>query len=132
MSRLNIIVPAPYQELAQQLCEAIAEGDAGAGMFTTGVSPDGSEPATHYFSSGYIDDAFAALLPLTTPSEDGDTTRPGQVEVVEGMAAEAGFELPPGTIGALFAAIDVTDYYAVDLFTRLGQLGLTITQEATE
>lgn len=130
--RLNIIVPAPYQTLAQQLCEAIAEGDAGKGMFTTGVSPDGSEPATHYFSSGYIDDAFAALLPLTTPSDEGDTTRPGQVEVVEGMAAAAGFDLPPGTIGALFSAIDVTDYYAVDLFTRLAQLGLSIAQEATE
>ena len=92
----TIIVPAAFQQLAQGLCAAAAEGDAGKGMFTTGLSATGALPATHYISSGYIFDDFAALLPLTTvePStDDGEpdmvTERPGNVAFVEGLAAQA-------------------------------------------
>lgn len=132
--RLNIIVPAAYQQLAQSLCAAVAEGNAGEGMFTTGVGA--ADTATHYISSGYIEDGLAALLPLTTFSEvegeRAESTRPGNVAVVEQMAAQAGFELPPGTIGALFNAIDVTDYYAVGPFERLAQLGLSVITETQD
>lgn len=127
--RLNIIVPSDYQTLAQALCAAFAEGEAGTGMFTTPAGPAGIP--THYISSGYIADELAAPLPLTRVAEDGETTRPGQVAVVETMAAQAGFDLPPGTIGALFDAIDVTDVYEVGPHERLAQLGLAvITEEA--
>ena len=132
----NIIVPAAFQQLAQGLCEAAAEGDAGKEMFTTGLSPDGSAPATHYISSGYIFQEFADLLPLTAVNYDIEgspilSTRPGNVAVVEAMAAQAGFDLAPGTIGALFDAIDVTDVYEVGPHERLAQLGLAIiTEEA--
>ena len=128
-----IVVPAAFQQLAQGLCEAAAEGDAGKGMFTTGLSPDGSAPATHYISSGYIFQEFADLLPLTAVNYDIEgspilSTRPGNVAVVEAMAAQAGFDLAPGTIGALFDAIDVTE---VGPHERLAQLGLSIiTEEA--
>ena len=61
----TIIVPAAFQQLAQALCEAAAEGDAGKGMFTTGLSETGTEPATHYISSGHIYESLADLLPLT-------------------------------------------------------------------
>ena len=132
----NIIVPAAFQQLAQGLCEAAAEGDAGAGMFTTGLSADGTAPATHYMSSGYIFDDFAALLPLTTvePStEDGEpytvTERPGNVPVVEGLAAQAGITLPPGAIAALFDAIDVME---LGPWEAMEWLGLRIAQEAEE
>ena len=131
-----IVVPAAFQQLAQGLCEAAAEGDAGKGMFTTGLSPDGSAPATHYISSGYIFQEFADLLPLTAVNYDIEgspilSTRPGNVAVVEAMAAQAGFDLAPGTIGALFDAIDVTDVYEVGPHERLAQLGLAIiTEEA--
>jgi len=73
----TIIVPAAFQQLAQALCEAAAEGAAGKGMFTTGLSETGTGPATHYISSGYIFDDFAALLPLTTvetSTEEGSRT----------------------------------------------------------
>lgn len=40
-----VVVPAAFQQLAQGLCEAAAEGDAGNGMFTTGLSPGGTAPA---------------------------------------------------------------------------------------
>lgn len=122
----TIIVPAPFQALAQGLCEAAAEGDAGIGMFTTPLSVDGTEPATHYISSGPIATEFGDLLPLTTFDEDGaPTTRPGDVATVEAIATQAGFTLPPGTIAALFAAIDVTEQ---EPFTAMARLGLQIVQ----
>ena len=128
----TIIVPAAFQQLAQALCAAAAEGDAGAGMFTTGLSATGALPATHYISSGYIFDDFAALLPLTTvePSTDDGgsdtvTERPGNVPVVEGLAAQAGITLPLGTIAALFDAIDVME---LGPWGAMEWLGLQITQ----
>ena len=131
----SIIVPAAFQQLAQGLCKAAAEGDAGNGMFTTGLSATGALPATHYISSGYIADDFAALLPLTTvePStEDGEpdtvTERPGNVAVVEGLAAQAGITLPPGTIAALFDAIDVTE---LGPWEAMARMKLTIAQGET-
>ena len=126
----NIIVPAAFQQLAQGLCEAIAEGDAGRGMFTTGLSATGETPANHYISSGHIEQQFADILPLTTVNQDGEGlpdiyTRPGNVEAVEAVAAQAGVDLQPGTIAALFAAIDVS-YQGP--FEAMSRLGLSIAQ----
>ena len=127
-----MIVPAAFQALAQGLCEAMAERDAGKGMFTTGLSPNGEAPATHYISSGGIAPEFADILPLTTvtpTTEPGEpdviTTQPGNVSVVETMAAQAGITLPAGTIAALFSAIDVSDQ---EPFVAMARLGLQITQ----
>lgn len=127
-----IIVPAAFQQLAQGLCEAAAEGDAGKGMFTTGLSATGETPATHYISSGYIEQQFADILPLTTVNQDGEGlpdihTRPGNVEAVESIAAQAGIDLPPGSIAALFAAIDVS---AQGPYEAMSRLGLSFSQEA--
>lgn len=122
----TIIVPAAFQQLAQGLCEAAAEGDAGRGMFTTGLSADGTEPASHFISSGPIATEFGDLLPLTTFDEEGvSTTRPGAVATVEAIADQAGITLPAGTIAALFAAIDVTEQ---EPFTAMARLGLQIVQ----
>ena len=126
-------MPAAFQQLAQALCEAAAEGDAGKGMFTTGLSADGTEPASHYISSGPIYESFADLLPLTTVAyeeEDAaETTRPGDVETVEAIALQAGFTLPPGTIAALFDAIDVSEQGP---FEAMARLGLVMVQEVLE
>ena len=123
----TIIVPAAFQALAQALCEAAAEGDAGKGMFTTGLSADGTEPASQYSSAGYIEDTFAVILPLTTvtpAAEIGEPptieTRPGNVGLVEGIAAQAGITLPAGTIAALFDAIDVSEQGPFEAMARLG------------
>lgn len=117
----TIIVPAAFQQLAQALCEAAAEGDAGKGMFTTGLSDTGTEPASHYISSGPIATEFGDLLPLTTFDEDGvPTTRPGDVATVEAIAAQAGIDLPTGTIAALFNAIEVTEQEPFAVMARLG------------
>ena len=123
----TIIVPAAFQQLAQALCEAAAEGGAGKGMFTTGLSETGTEPATHYISSGAIFDDLAALLPLTTvePStDDGEpdmvTERPGNAAVVEGLAAQAGNTVPAGTAAGLFDALDVSEQGPFEAVARLG------------
>ena len=125
----TIIVPAQFQQLAQGLCAAAAEGDAGKGMFTTGLSETGTEPATHYISSGPIYESLADLLPLTTVAYEEDdaaeTTRPGNVETVEAIALQAGFTLPPGTIAALFDAIDVTE---LGPWAAMARLGLVMAQ----
>ena len=130
----TIIVPAAFQQLAQGLCAAAAEGDAGQGMLTTGLSETGTEPATHYISSGPIYESLADLLPLTTVAyeeEDAaETTRPGNVAFVEGLAAQAGITLPPGAIAALFYAIDVTE---LGPWAAMARLGLVMAQaEAVE
>ena len=129
----TIIVPAAFQQLAQGLCAAAAEGDAGEGMFTTGLSATGALPATHYISSGPIYESLADLLPLTTVAyeeEDAaETTRPGNVPVVEGLAAQAGITLPPGTIAALFDAIDVTE---LGPWAAMARMSLAIAQGDAE
>ena len=119
-----LIVPAAFQTLAQGLCEAMAEGDAGKGMFTTGLSPNGEAPATHYISSGGIVPEFADILPLTTVDEEGNVSiRPGNVAVVESLATQAGITLPAGTIAALFYAIDVSEQ---DPFAAMARLGIKL------
>ena len=128
----TIIVPAAFQQLAQGLCAAAAEGDAGAGMFTTSCGPaDGTEPTSCYISSGPIYETLADLLPLTKFDEDGQpTTRPGNVEAVEAIADQAGITLPAGAIAALFDAIDVTE---LDPWAAMARLGVQIVQaEAVE
>lgn len=56
----TIIIPAMLTPLARALAEAQSAG--GAGMFTTPLYT-GAE-ITHYISSGWIDEAYDAMLPL--------------------------------------------------------------------
>lgn len=50
-----MIIPAALQEQCQTIPGA-------SGMWTTGLSLDATAPATHYISSGLVDQAFADLL----------------------------------------------------------------------
>ncbi len=70
-------------------------------MFTTALSPTGTEPATHWISSGLIESEFADLLPL------GST--PGQPEVVHILAQQAGMFVSIDDITGLLAAVDVSE-----------------------
>ena len=57
----TIIVPAALVTKARELGAALAP--TGVGMYTTALSATGSNPATHYVSSGYIrQPPFADLL----------------------------------------------------------------------
>ena len=57
----TIILPASITPTCQALSEALS-GEAGSGMWTTGLSPTGAEPATHFISTGMISDEFAAMI----------------------------------------------------------------------
>lgn len=120
-----LIVPAPYAALARALCNGLAPGGSGSGMLTTGLSPTGTAPATHYISAGMIENTFAALLPLTSfDGEGAPTTTPGQPETIVTLAAGA---VTLAQAKALLAAIDVTEQ---DPFAAMARLGLKLVQQA--
>ncbi len=106
-----MIVPAEHADLARVLCETLA-GPGGAGMFTTALSPTGTEPATHWISSGLIESEFADLLPL------GST--PGQPDVVHSLALQSGMFVSIDDITGLLAAVDVSDQSPLEAMDRLG------------
>src|SRR5699024_4999207 len=49
----TMVVPAEHAPLARSLAAHLA-GPPGDGMWVVGLSEDGSEPATHYVSSGPV------------------------------------------------------------------------------
>lgn len=63
-----MIIPASLQAQCQTIPDA-------SGMWTTGLSLDGAAPATHYISSGLVDQAFADMLtsPIALSEELGVT-----------------------------------------------------------
>lgn len=128
-TNLTIILPTAAQALAQGLCVAAA-GEAGAGMFTTGLSATGEAPATHFISSGAIETQFAAILPIgtvTTVDEVETVERSaGNIEAVIQLAKDAGQTVDAQTIGGLFAALDVT---AQPPFAAMERLGLQLVTE---
>lgn len=125
-TNLTIIIPAAAQALAQALCTAAA-GEAGAGMFITGLSATGEAPATHFISSGAVEAKFAAILPLSTITtvDEVETVSKttGNIEAVIQLAKDAGQAVDAKTIGGLFAALDVT---AQDPFAAMERLGLRL------
>lgn len=128
-TNLTIILPKAAQTLAQALCVAAA-GEAGAGMFITGLSPTGEAPATHFISSGAVESKFAAILPIGTVTTVDEVTTversAGDVAAVIQLAKDAGQAVDAKTIGGLFAALDVT---AQDPFVAMARLGLQLVTE---
>lgn len=100
-----MIVPAEHAPLARTLCAGLA-GSGGEGMFSTGLSATGAGPATHYVSTGLIEDQFAAIL-ADTPT-------------VHALATDAGMTVTLAQITALLAACDVSDEPPHVAFARLG------------
>lgn len=119
----TLIVPTEQVEFARLLTATIA-GPSGAGMWTTPLSPTGDLPATHWISSGLIDQQFAALLPLTEYPADGDPVHtPGHPEVCAHLATEAGLAVTPVMVMALFEVSSVT---TEDAHTAMARMGLMI------
>lgn len=110
----TLIVPTAHVALARQLAETLA-GPAGQDMWTVPLSADGSEPATHWESTGWIGEDFALLLPLWAyeQADDGTWTghevSPGQPAMIVALAAEAGLEVSLEDVEALLAAADVSE-----------------------
>ena len=102
------------------------------GMWETPLSPTGAEPATHYISTGFIGEGFAALVPFATWAQEGDPPewvqteyQPGDSFAVLALCEQAGMTVTLEQIEDLFATSDVT---AEDPWAALGRLGLQIVQ----
>ena len=116
----TFIVPAAVVDMARAMCVGLA-GPAGDGMFTTELSATGSDPVTHYISSGLISDEMAALLPLTTVNPDGSTTTaPGDPAYVVELAAQAGITVTVEQVAGLLASVDVSEQAPFEAMERLG------------
>lgn len=123
----TLICPAANVDLARAI--ATSFGPGGIGMWTTPLSASGSDPATHYISSGYVPPEYGYLVPLQVWSMDlnGDWvlvgTEPGDPVAVYTAATAQDVVCTQADVDALFAAADVTEQ---EPFTAMGRLGLTI------
>ena len=138
----NMIVTAADAPLARSLAAGIDPAHS-SGMWTTALA-SASAPTvpTHYISTGFVAEAFAAVLPLATwayeqpdPEQPGTWTRtayePGDAAAVAQRAGEADPPIVVTTeqVEALYLASDVT---TEDPWVALGRLGLVLAQEETE
>lgn len=129
----TLIVPADFVALARSI--AASFGPGGVGMWTTALSPDGLEPATHYISTGYIPEAFASLAPCQTWAIDESgawqlvSSDPGDPAAVYQAAVTSGVSCTQAQVDALFAAADVT---AQEPFVAMGRMALSIVNPPSE
>ena len=127
----TLILPAAVTPLAREIAATLSPG--GIGMWATGLSPTGEAPPTHYISSGLIAPEFAHMLPEQVWEQDEDGawvqtgSTPGNPEAVHAVCTAAGITLPPGTIAALFDAIDVTE---LGPWAVMARMGVTVVQES--
>ena len=110
----TIIVPDAVVIPARLACEALA-GAGGSGMYSVPLSPTGELPATHWISSGLIEQDFADLL-----------ASPDALAAVAAVATGAGID--PAPLVAIVAASDITDEPAD---VALARLGLQLCQQET-
>ncbi len=129
----TLIVTAADAPLAREI--AASFGPGAVGMWTTPLSADGLDPASHYISSGYIPEAFAYMVPSQTWEQDEagawvmTASEPGDPVVVHAAASEAGVSCTLAEVDAIFASADVT---AQEPFVAMGRLGLVIVNPVME
>ena len=124
----TLILTAAVTPLAQQIAATLSP--AGAGMWTTGLSPTGAEPATHFISTGYIGEDFAHMVPSQTWEQiDGEWTQigsvPGLPEAVLQACTAAGMQVTLAEIEGVFNAADVTEQAP---FVAMGRMNLSVVQ----
>lgn len=128
----TLICPAANVDLARAI--ATSFGPGGVGMWTTPLSASGSDPATHYISSGYVPPEYGYLVPLQVWSQDQNgnwvlvESEPGDPVAVYTAATAQGVVCTQDDVDALFAAADVTEQ---EPFVAMGRLGLTIINPPT-
>ena len=62
----TIIVPAAQAQAARDAAATIPGGE---GMLTSGLSPTGAEPATHYIASGWVPEELVQTLTMCIVSD---------------------------------------------------------------
>ena len=100
----TMIVPAALAPLARALAAGLSPG--GVGMWRTGLSPTGAEPATHYVSSGLINPAFGGVMQSAAALHAACVAKGAQVTLAQCQA--------------LVSQSDVSEGDPRDAFARLG------------
>lgn len=127
----TIIMTASDAPLARAI--AAAFGPGGADMWTTALSPNGQEPATHYISTGIIPEEFAYMMPTQywVQDEAGNWAKtgsdPGNAAAVWQAASAQGVNCTLAQVQAIFDAADVTPQ---EPFVAMGRMGLKIINPA--
>ena len=103
----TMIVPAAHTPLARALSEGLA-GNAGARMFTTELASTDAGPATHYISTGQIQEEFALMM--------------ADANLVFAACQAAGSPATLAQVQAMLAASDVSEDEPFAAMTRLGMV----------
>lgn len=120
----TMIVPATIVTTVRALADSF--GPAATGMWQTGLSPDGTEPPTHFISSGMIGDDFAAIMPYSHMVDGVWTTEPYSASAFVALAEAYGVTPPPvEQITQIMSMVDVSDQ---EPFVAMARLGLAMVQ----
>ena len=121
----TMIVTAADAPLARSIAVTLSP-EGGKQMWIAGLSADGSEPATHFVSTGAISPEFAVLMPSQTWEQDENGTWtmtdsvPGDAAMLHGLCVAAVMTVTLQDIEAVFTASDVTEQEPGVALTRLG------------
>lgn len=123
----TLIVDAQDVVLAREIAATLGKA-GGEGMWLTGLSSDGQEPATHYVSTGYVSSELAALVPTAfyEQNEEGQWVQtdyiPGNASMVVAacVAADPPLEVTVEQVEAIYSRSDVTEQDPYIAFNRLG------------
>jgi hypothetical protein len=125
----TLIVPADQAPLARLIAATLDPVNC-QGMFQTGLSPTGNEPATHYISSGGISEGFAALVPFAVWAQEGDPPQwvevshdPGKPAKTLELCIQADLEVTLEAIEVMYASADVT---AENPWAAMARMGLQL------
>ena len=115
----TMIVPDSIVGTVRALADSF--GPAASGMWTTGLSPTGAGPATHWISTGLIGDDFAAIMPFSHDVEGVWVTEPYDPAAFVALAEATGAE-PPSVeaIAYIMSQVDVSDQEPLAAMERLG------------
>lgn len=92
----TMIVPAALAPLGRALAAGLSPG--GVGMFVTGLSPTGAEPATHYVSSGLINGEFDGVLQDANLLHAACVAKGAQVTLAQCQALVTGSDVSGGVL----------------------------------
>ena len=124
----TMIVPDSIVAIARALADNF--GPASSGMWTTPLSPTGNLPATHWISTGFVGDDFAAVLPLSHFVDGVWVTEPYDPAAFIALCATYGIAAPAvEQITAIMGTVDVSDQQP---FAAMERLGLMLVQEPIE
>ena len=124
----TMIVPDSIVATVRSLADSF--GPAASGMWTTPLSPTGELPATHWISSGFVGDDFAAALPLSHYVDDVWVTEPYDPAAFVALAEANGVTPPPvEAITQIMSMVDVSDQ---EPFAAMARLGLFMVQTPIE